>query len=612
MVLLLACLLRPVFAGLGDEPSMTTPEKADSLAVATDSTAVEETPTPPTPSAWLVSGLIVDAGDRSSIPEPADQPVSGYYDFLDKTFFHSVGQFFDLPRQCRRVAGAPKEAEDVNAFDEAPNSTWFENRIFFFPPSPEQVRRGSNLGDGPDPNGNWEVVRGKTQGVTPGFNIKDSRGDVYVVKFDPPEWPEMATGAEAISTRIFHLAGYHCPENYLVSLDLNRITVSPKAQFIDSLGARRPMTREDVIGLLAPLPRQPDGTIRALASKFITGKIKGHFNYSGWRKDDPNDLVPHEHRRALRGMRAIAAWTQHNDCRSLNNLESYVTDDEGKHYLMHYLIDFGATLGSASLFPNLDYEGHQYIFDGDEIGTQLVTLGLDRRAYEGKEMVITPATGYFESEIFDADDWKPNYPNPAFQNATHRDLYWGAKIVMSFNDEMIDQLVHEARYSRREDAAHMARVLRERRDQVGREWFAKVNPLDRFRLSKEGETLDGGASGTSGALTQEMLRFDDLAVTGRLADAGTTRYRYRIEPPLDDADASDEWQETTVTAVPLGRHPSAVESAAESSAGAATAHAPVRHEVTIETRRGEQGFGPGVRIQLERDGGSTRIVAIRR
>jgi hypothetical protein len=601
MGLLLACWFRPAFAGLGDEPSMTLPEHgADSLAVGQDSTTVEGgSTTPSIPYApWLVNGLIVDAGDRSSIPEPAEQPVSGYYDFLDKTFFHSVAQFFDVPRQFRRVASAPKEAEDVNAFDEAPNSTWFENRIFFFPPTAEQVRRGSNLGEGPDPKGNWEVVRGKTQGVTPGFNIKDSQGDVYVIKFDPPEWPEMATGAEAISTRIFHLAGYHCPENYLVSLDLDHITVSPKAQFIDSLGARRPMTREDVIGLLAPLPRQPDGTIRALASKFIAGKIKGHFDYSGWRKDDPNDLVKHEHRRSLRGMRAIAAWTLHNDCRSLNNLESYVTDDQGKQYLMHYLIDFGATLGSASLFPNLDYEGHQYIFDGDEIGTQLVTLGLDRRPFEGQPMVISPATGYFESEIFDADDWKPNYPNPAFQNATHRDLYWGAKIVMSFTDEIIDQLVQEAHYSRREDAEHMVQVLRERRDKVGREWFAKVNPLDRFRISNEGETVGGGASGAG---MHEMLRFDDLAVTGKLADAGTTRYRYRIEPPLDDAGENDEWQETTTPAVSLGLN-----------AGSAAAHEPGVHEVRIETRRGEEGFGPAVRIQLEHDGGPTRIVAIRR
>ncbi len=75
-------------------------------------------------------------------------------------------------------------------------------------------------------------------------------------------------------------------------------------------------------------------------------------------------------------------------------------------------------------------------------------------------MVITPATGYFESEIFDADDWKPNFPNPAYQNATDRDLYWGAKIVMSFTDEIIDLIVAEARYSRPEDRERIARVLK--------------------------------------------------------------------------------------------------------------------------------------------------------
>ena len=512
---LLLWLLPPAFLARAEEPATTLK-------------SAEEEPSSPAAAPYLVPGLIVDAGDRSSIPEPEEQPSSGYYDFLDKTFFHSVAQFFDLPRQFRRIADAPKEAEDVNAFDEAPNSTWFENRIFFFPPTAEQVRRGSNLGEGPDPTGNWEVVRGKTQGITPGFNVKDSRGNVYVVKFDPPDWPEMATGAEAISTRIYYLAGYHCPENYLVSLDLDRIVVSPKAQFVDSLGAKRPMTRDDVVGLLAPLPRQPDGTIRAIASKFIAGKIKGHFRYNDWREDDPNDLVPHEHRRPLRGMRAISAWTLHNDCRSLNTLESYVTDAQGKGYLMHYMLDFGATLGSASLFPNVEYEGHQYIFDGDEIASQLVTLGIDRRPYEGEPMVITPATGYFESEAFDADDWKPNFPNPAYQNATDRDLYWGAKIVMSFTDGIIDQLVHEAHYSQPEDRERMARILRERRDKVGREWFARVNPLDRFRI------MDGGplAGGANPAGVNERLEFDDLAIAGGLVEAGTTRYRYRIEPPV--------------------------------------------------------------------------------
>ena len=40
---------------------------------------------------YVVPGLIVDAGDRSPIPEPAAREVSGYYDFIDKTF-DSAGQ----------------------------------------------------------------------------------------------------------------------------------------------------------------------------------------------------------------------------------------------------------------------------------------------------------------------------------------------------------------------------------------------------------------------------------------------------------------------------------------------------------------------------------------
>jgi len=440
----------------------------------------------------------------------------------------------------------------------------------------------TNLGLSPDPIGNWEVIRGKTQGITPGFVIRDALDAVYVIKFDPPDWQEMATGAEIISTKIFHLAGYNCPENHLTSLDPDRITVSPQAKFVDSLGVKRPMTRDDVLKLLEPMPRQPDGTIRVIASRFLSGDIKGHFDYVGWRKDDPNDLVRHEHRRVLRGLRPLAAWTLHNDIRSLNNLETYVTDGDGRKYLMHYLIDFGATLGSASLFPNRIYEGHEYILDGDEIAKSFVTLGIYRRPYEGKKPTMTPATGYFESELFQPGSWKPNFPNPAFQNATDRDNYWGAKIVMAFTDELIDQIVSEARYSRAEDAAHMAQVLRERRDKVGRHWFARVNPADRFRIGLDGER-------------DEVLEFDDLAVVGKLAETGSTRYRYRLRQGQEAA----RWQELAAPAIPLGPPP------------AVPGGSPVPVTVEIQSRRGSGGWSSTTRVELLRDA-STRIMGISR
>ncbi len=67
----------------------------------------------------------------------------------------------------------------------------------------------------------------------------------------------------------------------------------------------------------------------------------------------------------------------------------------------------------------------------------------------------------------------------------------------------------------------------------------------------------------------EALAFDDLAVAGGLADGLSTRYRYRIEPPLEGTGKGGEWQETSERAVPLGFGSASAGSAAKSGAGSA-------------------------------------------
>ena len=44
----------------------------------------------------------------------------------------------------------------------------------------------------------------------------------------------------------------------------------------------------------------------------ISGGV-GKFSYTGTRKDDRNDLIPHELRRELRGMYVVASWVNHAD-----------------------------------------------------------------------------------------------------------------------------------------------------------------------------------------------------------------------------------------------------------------------------------------------------------
>ena len=59
---------------------------------------------------------------------------------------------------------------------------------------------------------------GKTEGISARFDRFATRtGQLYFIKFDPPSNPEMASGAEVISTKFFHAFGYHVPENYIAT-----------------------------------------------------------------------------------------------------------------------------------------------------------------------------------------------------------------------------------------------------------------------------------------------------------------------------------------------------------------------------------------------------------
>ncbi|UCH84419.1 MAG: hypothetical protein JSW50_01645 [Candidatus Latescibacterota bacterium] len=446
--------------------------------------------------------------DMADIPEPKEHGPSQYYDFIDRTFFKETGRLLNLNQRI----GPPKQSINVDAFEQVPNSSWFTNRNGRQRMSLEEIRRGPNRNDGPA-DGTWTVVRGKTQGVTPGFTIEDPRGDRYIIKFDPKENPEMSTAAEIISSKLFYAMGYNTTENTLVSFTHDQLIVDRDAKIVDPLGNKRLMTEDDLTLLLNRVARQDDGTYRAVASKFLDGVPKGPYSYYGTRKDDPNDIIRHEHRRDLRGLRIMAAWLEHNDVRRINSLDMYVTEDS-RSFMRHYLIDFGATLGSASLFPNLPSEGHEYQFDTYETLKSLFTFGIYKRRWLDAQEVEYPSVGYYESELFNPANWKPNYPIPAFQRMTNLDAFWAAKIVMSFTDEQIRAAVEMGGLTNEAAENYLVKTIAERRDKIGRYWYAQVNPLDRFVLV---ESMDG-----------QRLQFDDLELDAGFAARNATTYRYQL------------------------------------------------------------------------------------
>lgn len=223
-------------------------------------------------SKWCNASPVTVDFDMRDIPEPRERHQSYYGDFLYSTFPLQAKEALDVPRNARKVAGKPKPAYNVNCLDEVPDSSWFTNRNTKTPMSVEAVTQGPNTGTGPAP-GVWHVIRGKSEGISPGFLIRDSRGDIYQLKFDPPQYPEMATAAEVIASKLYFAAGYNVKENYVVVFDRQRLQIA-NAKINDRYGRSRQMTEEDLDGILSRVARRKDGAYRAVAGKYLDGLPK--------------------------------------------------------------------------------------------------------------------------------------------------------------------------------------------------------------------------------------------------------------------------------------------------------------------------------------------------
>ena len=252
-------------------------------------------------------------------------------------------------------------ARNVNTIDEVPDSNWFTNRLLTRSISAEDVSRGPVTGSGPAP-GPWAVVSRKLAGAAPGFTIRDAGGDVWFVSFDAAGHPEAATGAIMVANKIFWALGYWQVENHLVTLAPDRITISEEAKFTPPSGRERRMERRDLDDVFARAHRSADGTYRAVAARAVPGRPLGGFRYHGTRPDDPNDVVPHEHRRELRALKVFGAWTNLSDMKAGNTLDTVVTEN-GRNVVRHYLQDVGSTFGTGANGPHDYDEGWEPLFD---------------------------------------------------------------------------------------------------------------------------------------------------------------------------------------------------------------------------------------------------------
>src|SRR5262249_12946785 len=211
------------------------------------------------------------------------------------------------------------------------------------------------------------------------------------------------------------------------------------------------------------------------------------------------------------GMFIFAAWLDHNDCRSINTLDS-VVEDGGSHYVRHFQMDFGSTLGSASTEPKAARVGGEYYLAYKPATKQIATLGLAVPYWAKAKFPHDPAVGGFDSSAFRPDNWLPDYPNAAFLNRLPDDEFWGAKQVMAFTDEQIRAIVRVAEFSDPRSEQYVADTIIARRDKIGRVYFPRVLPLDGFAVENGQLTFHDLAEehkmGATGPLQVAWSSFD--------------------------------------------------------------------------------------------------------
>lgn len=448
---------------------------------------------------WLVD-------DREPVAKPpAERPDVDTLEWFDNAVTRRIDRSLEAP-PARRALG-------TNSLDEVPTSTWFTNRVGVRDVAVDEVRRGPGDGKGPDRSAPFRVVSAKRAGMVPGFIAEDATGARWIIKF---ERTAVATesAADIASGRLLWLAGYNVPDNHAGYLRRDDVIVDDEATFKDDAGKKRGMTAADLDALFERAQPQRDGRYRVLFSRFLDGKPLGPTPQQGTRPDDPNDTIPHERRRELRGLSVFIAWLQHTDFKEMDTVDTYREDPvrAGQHAVWHYLVDFGLTLGVYAKRGRRD-DGHvEQFVDGDHLRS-LLSLGLWRRPWDEVRDPGIPGVGAFDAATFDPGGFTTYLPYTPFLAADELDAAWAVRILLRITPAHIRAALEAAHYEDPRAVPFLADALIGRQRKLAQYWLRRTSPLDDF-------TTRAGAN--------EQLCFTDLVIAHRLERDLRTRYRIRV------------------------------------------------------------------------------------
>jgi hypothetical protein len=420
--------------------------------------------------------MAVDPDTTPFLPKPKARKAAQIWDTIDNTVFRPLVETLAI-HQARR-------ARNVNALDEVPNSSWFENRIDQVTGDTAAFVRGACEGELPDPKGPWTVVSGKPDGANPGFQVKHANGKRYFFKPDNKQGGGRQSTADLFGTRVHHAAGYFTACTHVIYVHPSAIQIAPDAKAENFVGEKEPFTKEKLQKVLDYGIKNDAGELRAGLSQFLPGKPLGPWADFGLRDDDPNDVIPHEDRRELRGTYIFGAWLSHYDAREQNSMDMWQAPaDDAPGYIKHFQLDFGDCLGSMSAWDRVSRRrGHAYEIDWPYVFVELFTLGLLPRPWRDPEKTPGGNLGYYKTEDFQPDRYRTAYPFGPYARVTEADAAWGARILARITPEMVRALVAAAQLPDPVTERELERALLGRREALLRRFLGKLSPLARPRL----------------------------------------------------------------------------------------------------------------------------------
>ena len=377
------------------------------------------------------------------------QPI-GWHAF-DVTIVEPLKRVFQLTRNGRRMFGVPVRALDLR--DGAVGNTAFFTDRDPAALSPEEVRLGPSRPDD-QPQGPVTITKAKTEGRTAGFFVADARGKRYLFKLDPPDAPELLSGAEVVTSKLLYALGYHVPSYEVALVRPDELRLSPGLLAREAGGALRPFGQDELNALLAPRVR--DGAVRVSASQILDGEILGPASFKRFR-----DCAE------MRALKLAYAWLNNIDAKDHNTLLVW----DGAR-TAGYLIDFGTSLGAdaGAGGPKDPCAGWVNRVDLTEGLLTLVTLGWHRPRCDAASPSASPTVGFFSPRV-DPGAWKPYVPNLAFNEMNEDDARWMARRMSRLTRAQIEAAVSAGQYSDPADAAYLAETLESRRQTIIRRYL---------------------------------------------------------------------------------------------------------------------------------------------